>query len=222
MVKRLFDIVVSLVGLAALLPAMTLIALLVKLGSKGPVLYRGVRVGKNGTPFHILKYRTMVVAAENLGASSTAGDDPRITRTGAFLRKWKLDELPQLWNVFIGEMSFVGPRPQVQWAVDLYTMEERDLLTVRPGITDYASLVFRNEAEILRGSVDPDRDYLIKIAPAKVRLGLAYVRKHNLGIDLTIILATLGALAGVDPTWCLPQSERRSAPISAPESVLTS
>jgi lipopolysaccharide/colanic/teichoic acid biosynthesis glycosyltransferase len=138
------------------------------------------------------------------------------------LRKWKLDELPQLWNVFVGEMSFVGPRPQVQWAVDLYTPEERDLLNVRPGITDYASLVFRNEAEILRGSEDPDRDYLIKIAPTKIRLGLLYVRKHNLATDLAIIVATLGAVAGVDPSWCLPFSERRTTSHSAPESVLTS
>ena len=206
MAKRLFDIVFSLAGLLVMLPVMALLALLIKVGSKGPVLYRGLRVGKDGKLFHILKYRTMVVDAESVGASSTAGDDPRITPIGAFLRKWKLDELPQLLNVLRGEMSFVGPRPQVQWAVDLYTPEERQLLSVRPGITDYASLVFRNEAEILRGSTDPDRDYLVKIAPTKIRLGLEYVRRHNLATDLSILFATLGALSGIDPGWCLRQT----------------
>jgi lipopolysaccharide/colanic/teichoic acid biosynthesis glycosyltransferase len=141
----------------------------------------------------------MVVNAEKLGASSTAEDDARTTRLGRFLRRWKLDELPQLINVVKGEMSFVGPRPQVQWAVDLYTEEEKALLAVRPGITDYASIRFHNEGEILRGSKDPDKDYLEKIAPEKTRLGLKYVRNHSLWIDLKIILASLWLVAGGDP-----------------------
>jgi lipopolysaccharide/colanic/teichoic acid biosynthesis glycosyltransferase len=115
-----------------------------------------------------------------------------------------LDEVPQLINVLSGDMSFVGPRPQVQWAVDLYTPEERDLLTVRPGITDYASLVFRNEGEILRGSEDPDKDYLEKIAPAKARLGLIYVHTRSLWLDLKILIATALVGLGIDPGWCLP------------------
>jgi lipopolysaccharide/colanic/teichoic acid biosynthesis glycosyltransferase len=184
------------------------IALWIKLDSKGPVFYRGKRVGRGGKQFHILKFRSMVVDAERIGASSTSDDDPRITRPGKFIRRCKLDELPQLINVFLGEMSMVGPRPQVQWAVDLYTDVERSLLGVRPGITDYSSLVYRNEGEILRGSTDPDKDYLEKIAPGKIQLGLLYVRTHNLWIDVKIILATALAIPGIDPLWCLPPSER--------------
>jgi lipopolysaccharide/colanic/teichoic acid biosynthesis glycosyltransferase len=204
MLKRLFDIALSLFGLALLLPVMAVLAVLIKLDSKGPVFYRGLRVGRGGKPFAMLKFRTMVVDAEKIGASSTAEDDPRITRMGRFLRRFKLDELPQLWNVLLGQMSFVGPRPQVQWAVDLYTREERALLDVRPGITDYASLRFRNEGEILKGSTDPDKDYLEKIAPEKIRLGLEYVRRHSVLTDVKIILATVGALLGGDPSWCFP------------------
>ena len=155
----------------------------------------------------MLKFRTMVADAERIGASSTAADDNRITHAGMFLRAHKLDELPQLINVLRGEMSLVGPRPQVQWAVDLYTSEERHLLDLRPGITDYASIRFRNEGEILRGSTDPDRDYIEQIAPGKMRLGLKYVRTNSLFVDLKILLATVLALVGRDPDWCLPRGE---------------
>jgi lipopolysaccharide/colanic/teichoic acid biosynthesis glycosyltransferase len=148
-------------------------------------------VGLGGITFRILKFRTMVVEAEKSGGSSTPEDDPRITRVGHMLRRWKLDEAPQLINVVRGEMSLVGPRPQVRWAVDLYTPEERRLLSVRPGITDWASVRFRNEAEILRGSDDPDRLYLEKIAPEKIRLGLWYVDNQTFLEDLRIIFATL-------------------------------
>jgi lipopolysaccharide/colanic/teichoic acid biosynthesis glycosyltransferase len=153
----------------------------------------------------MLKFRTMIVDAERVGPSSTAGDDPRITRPGRFMRRLKLDELPQLLNVLVGDMSFVGPRPQVQWAVDLYSSEERHLLDVRPGITDWASLLFRNEGEILAGSSDPDRDYLEKIAPLKIKLGLHYVYHRSFIVDLEIILATALSVVGVDPAWCLPR-----------------
>jgi lipopolysaccharide/colanic/teichoic acid biosynthesis glycosyltransferase len=127
-----------------------------------------------------------------------------LTSAGRFLRRFKLDELPQLINVVRGEMSFVGPRPQVEWAVKLYNSEEQALLSVRPGITDFASLRFRNEGEILRGSIDPDRDYMEKIAPHKIRLGLYYVRHYSFTVDIKIIAATLLSLGGVDPSWCLP------------------
>ena len=148
--------------------------------------------------------------AEQLGASSTADDDPRITRVGSWLRRYKLDEVPQLINVLFGDMSFVGPRPQVQWAVELYTPEERALLSVRPGITDYASLLFRNEGELLRGSKDPDKDYLEKITPAKTRLGLIYVQTRSFWLDLKLLVATLLVAFGVDPTWCFPNTASKN------------
>jgi lipopolysaccharide/colanic/teichoic acid biosynthesis glycosyltransferase len=141
----------------------------------------------------------MVVDAERLGASSAVEDDPRITRIGGFLRRYKLDEVAQVFNVLTGNMSLVGPRPQVQWAVDLYSDEERQLLSVRPGITDYASIKFRNEGGILQGSADPDRDYLEKIAPEKIRLGLGYVRNRSLWLDVKIIAATLWGILGGNP-----------------------
>ena len=189
--KRLLDYTVAGVGLVLLAPLLLVLALVIRLGSPGPVFYRGERVGLGGITFRILKFRTMVVEAEKSGGSSTPEDDPRITRVGHMLRRWKLDEAPQLINVVRGEMSLVGPRPQVRWAVDLYTPEERRLLSVRPGITDWASVRFRNEAEILRGSDDPDRLYLEKIAPAKIRLGLWYVDNQTFLEDLRIIFATL-------------------------------
>jgi lipopolysaccharide/colanic/teichoic acid biosynthesis glycosyltransferase len=142
----------------------------------------------------MLKFRSMIVNAEAVGGSSTPDDDPRVTKVGRFLRGAKLDELPQLINVLKGDMSFVGPRPQVQWAVDRYTPEERLVLTVRPGITDYASLRFANEGEILKGSTDPDRDYMEKIHPEKMRLSLEYVRSRSFATDLAIIGRTLGAV----------------------------
>ena len=201
---RAFDIACSLVGLIITAPVLLLVAVWVKLESRGPVFYLGTRVGLRGRPFRIFKFRSMIVDAEKVGGSTAPEDDPRITRTGKLMRKYKLDELPQLLNVLRGDMSFVGPRPQVQWLVDLYTNEERELLSVRPGITDYASVVFRNQSELLRGSTDPDKDYLEKVEPEKIRLGLYYVRTHSIWADLKIILATVGAILGKDPAWCLP------------------
>jgi lipopolysaccharide/colanic/teichoic acid biosynthesis glycosyltransferase len=142
----------------------------------------------------MLKFRTMVVNADKIGGSSTPDDDQRITRVGRFLRRYKLDELPQLINVVRGEMSLVGPRPQVKWAVDLYTPEERRVLTVKPGITDYASLRFPNEGEILKGSTDPDRDYMEKIHPEKMRLSLEYIELRSMRVDIGIIFQTLLAI----------------------------
>jgi len=194
MLKRTFDIVFSFLGLTLVLPLFLIIAYLIKKEDSGPVLYRGTRVGRHGRPFKMLKFRTMVVNADSLGGSSTPDDDIRITKIGRFLRDKKLDELPQLMNVFRGEMSFVGPRPQVPWAVKLYNEEEKLLLSVRPGITDYASIKFRNEAEILKGSKDPDKEYLQMIAPEKIRLGLEYVKNHSFLIDMKIIFSTLKAM----------------------------
>lgn len=194
MAKRGFDVVVAGVGLIVLSPVLAVIALTTKANSKGPVFYRGRRVGLGGRRFDILKFRTMVANAEKIGGSSTPEDDPRVTSVGRMLRRYKLDELPQLWNVLIGEMSFVGPRPQVEWAVNRYTPEERLVLSVKPGITDYASLRFANEGEILKGSTDPDKDYMEKIHPEKMRLSLEYVRSRSFRGDLSIIAETLGAV----------------------------
>ena len=192
--KRLFDLVASLVALVLLSPLMAVLAWRIKSYDGGPVLYAGRRVGKDGKPFGMYKFRSMVLNADKIGGSSTPDDDPRITPIGKVLRKYKLDELPQLLNVVKGEMSLVGPRPQVQWAVDLYTPEQRGVLTVPPGITDYASVRFPNEGEILKGSTDPDRDYMEKIHPEKMRLSLEYVRQRSLLTDVKVIAQTFLAI----------------------------
>lgn len=210
MLKRSLDIGLSLLGLVVLAPALVATAVWIKLDSPGPVFYRGRRSGRGGRPFEILKFRSMVIEADKVGASSTAEDDPRITRVGAVIRRLKIDELPQLLNVLRGEMSLVGPRPQVQWAVDRYDDEERALLKVRPGITDWASLYYRNEGEILCGSTDPDADYLRLIAPGKTRLGLLYVHNHTLVTDLRIIVATALSVLGIDPDWCFGPLQREA------------
>ena len=186
------------------------IAVAIFTNDRKDVFYRGHRVGRDGRAFEMLKFRTMRVDADRIGPSSTSNDDPRITRVGKLLRATKLDELPQLWNVVRGEMSIVGPRPQVQWAVELYSNEEKRLLTVRPGITDYASIAFRNEGEILAGSTDPDADYLKLIAPRKIELGVYYVNNITFRSDLKIIAATVLAIFGKDPDWALPSWWRHS------------
>jgi lipopolysaccharide/colanic/teichoic acid biosynthesis glycosyltransferase len=191
MIKRLFDLFWSAAGLFLLAPVLIGLSLAIKITSPGPLFYRGERIGLKGRPFRIYKFRTMVVDADKIGGSSTPEDDPRVTRVGKFLRKYKLDELPQLLNVLSGEMSLVGPRPQVAWAVEKYTSEERAVLDVQPGITDWASLKFANEGEILKGSADPDRDYWEKIHPEKMSLALDYARNHTLLMDIRIIVATI-------------------------------
>jgi lipopolysaccharide/colanic/teichoic acid biosynthesis glycosyltransferase len=192
--KRVIDLLISGVGLVVLSPALVAVALWIKLDSPGPVFHRGLRVGQDESKFRMLKFRSMVQNAHLIGGTSTPEDDPRITRAGKFLRKHKLDELPQLLNVFRGEMSLVGPRPQVPWAVDLYTPEEKTILRVKPGITDYASLFFRDEGEILRGSINPDKDYLEKIHPEKMRLSLEYARTHSVWLDCKILARTVAAV----------------------------
>jgi lipopolysaccharide/colanic/teichoic acid biosynthesis glycosyltransferase len=192
--KRLFDIVVSFCGLLLISPLLAACAVWIIFDSAGPVFYRGVRAGRLGRSFGIWKLRTMVLDAEQIGGAETPANDPRITRAGHFLRKYKLDELPQLLNVLKGEMSLVGPRPEVMDEVICYTAEEKNLLLVRPGITDWASIRFRDEDEILRGSTDPHRAYHELIRPEKVRLGLHYVQHRSFAMDLHILWLTLLAV----------------------------
>jgi lipopolysaccharide/colanic/teichoic acid biosynthesis glycosyltransferase len=199
LLKRVIDVLAAASGLLVLLPVMAAISIAIRLQTRGPALYRGARVGKDGREFNIIKFRSMRLDAERLGGSSTSADDPRVTPIGAVLRRYKLDELPQLWNVLVGDMSLVGPRPQVPWAVRGYQPHERILLTVRPGITDPASLRFADEGELLRGSPDPDKTYFELIHPEKMRLSIDYVTNRTLWRDMTIILATLAAAAGWRP-----------------------
>jgi lipopolysaccharide/colanic/teichoic acid biosynthesis glycosyltransferase len=192
--KRLFDILSSAAGLVVLSPVLLWIAWRIKREDGGPIFYRGARTGLGGKPFRIFKFRTMVINADKIGPSSTSGEDPRITRIGARLRRFKLDELPQLLNVVKGEMSVVGPRPEVKQFTDIYTDEEKQILTVRPGITDWASIWNCDEAAVLAGSPDPDKAYLELIRPTKIKLQLKYVRSASLLTDLKIIFLTLQAL----------------------------
>jgi len=192
--KRSIDVVGAAAGLVLLSPLLLAIGAAIKLDSPGPIWYRGTRVGRNGKLFSMWKFRSMVMDADRRGGSSTPEDDPRVTRVGARLRRYKLDELPQLLNVLRGDMSLVGPRPQVPWAVAMYSEDERRVLTVRPGMTDYASLAFINEGEILRGSADPDRDYFEKIHPHKMRLSLKYVDEQSFRTDARILAATFAGI----------------------------
>ena len=191
MLKRLFDLILSAAGILLLSPFFVITAVLIKLDSKGPVFYRGVRVGKNGKPFRIYKFRTMVADVDRIGGSSTPEDDPRITRIGGLLRKFKLDELPQLLNVLEGDMSFVGPRPEVSFYVNMFKEEEKVILNVKPGITDWASLWNSNEGAVLAGSSDPEKIYMEKIRPEKIKLQLKYIKEQSFSVDLKIIFLTL-------------------------------
>jgi len=194
MLKRLFDIIFSLIGLVVLFPFFLFIGILIKSGSRGPVFYRGVRIGRFGKPFKIYKFRTLVVNAERIGGPSTAGDDFRITKIGKILRKYKLDELPQLIDVLRGKMSFVGPRPEVPFYANMFTEEEKTILSIRPGITDWASLWNSNEGTILAGSPDPEKTYQEKIRPKKIELQLKYIKEKSFATDLRIVLQTLKKL----------------------------
>lgn len=193
MAKRIFDFTFALVGLIVTSLIFALVAILIKLESKGAVFYRGIRVGRYGKPFRIFKFRSMVQDAERIGASSTGDSDARVTRCGRIIRKFKLDELSQLINVLIGDMSLVGPRPEVQKFVDMYMEEEKEILTVRPGITDWSSIKFHNEGEIIEASgiKNADEAYALLIRPEKLRLQLKYVRERNLWVDIKIIISTV-------------------------------
>lgn len=190
--KRAFDLVVSGLALVVALPILAIVALVVRFDTPGPILFRQVRVGRYGRPFEILKFRTMADRPATIGHEITFHRDPRITRSGTFLRHWKLDELPQLWNVFRGDMSIVGPRPEVPRYVALYSEQDRALvLSVRPGITDPASIKYRSESEMLSGADDPEKLYREVILPDKVSLAVEYARTVSLGRDIAIIGQTL-------------------------------
>lgn len=191
MTKRAFDGVVSAVFLVLLAPILALISLLVLCEDGLPIIYRGTRAGRYGRPIQVAKFRTMVKNAEDKGGSSTSCTDPRITRVGAFLRRHKLDELPQLWTVLAGDMSLVGPRPEVMEYVEMYTHEETAILQLRPGLTDWATLWNVDEGAALAGEADPDAAYIERIRPTKLKLQLEYARRHTLIVDLKILAWTL-------------------------------
>ncbi len=191
LIKRAFDLVFALVALAVLLPVLLVFALAVALTSPGGAFFRQVRVGRNGRAFRLLKFRSMRPDSEAKGQLTIGGRDPRITSVGYFLRKTKLDELPQLVNVLVGDMSIVGPRPEVPRYVALYTPEQRQVLSVRPGITGMASMDYVDENELLARSTDPERTYIEEVMPAKIALDLRYVRERSFWLDLRIIASTI-------------------------------
>jgi lipopolysaccharide/colanic/teichoic acid biosynthesis glycosyltransferase len=190
--KRLVDITFSSIALLFLAPVMVLLMILIRLDSRGPAIFRQQRVGKDFKPFLLLKLRSMT--AESTGSQITCGNDSRITRIGALLRKSKLDEIPQFWNVLRGDMSIVGPRPEVPDFVDVFRNDYKEILRVRPGITDRASIQFRSEAEILGSCVEPLKYYTDVILPAKIRLAKEYVQSASLKTDFLLIVDTIAAL----------------------------
>lgn len=188
--KRLFDIIASGLGLIVLSPLFAILAVWIKADSKGPVFYRQVRVGKGNRDFRLFKFRSMRPDSDKLGLITVGGRDPRVTRSGYYIRKYKLDEFPQLINVFIGDMSLVGPRPEVRKYVDMYTPEQMRVLDVRPGITSLASIRYRNENDILAASEDPDKTYIEQVMPDKLAIDIEYVSKASLFTDIKLIFST--------------------------------
>ena len=188
---RFFDFILSLVGLVVLAPIFIVLVIWIKIDSKGPVFYKQVRVGQSGIDFGLFKFRSMVVDADKKGLITVGGRDPRITRSGYFIRKYKLDELPQLINVLVGDMSLVGPRPEVRKYVDLYTDEQQKVLSVKPGITDYASIEYMDENEILGKSSDPEKTYIEEIMPEKIKYNMKYIQNKNVSEYFKIIFLTL-------------------------------
>ena len=188
--KRAFDIIASGLGLIVLSPLFLVLAIWIKLDSKGPVFYRQVRVGYKNKDFRIFKFRSMRVGSDKGSLVTIGGHDPRVTRSGYFIRKFKFDELPQLINVFVGDMSLVGPRPEVRHYVDYWTPEQMHVLDVRPGITDPASIKFRNENELMEKAEDPEKYYIEVIMQEKIKLYLEYVEKHSFWYDLGLIFKT--------------------------------
>ena len=188
--KRFFDVFASGLGILVLSPLFLILAVWIKLDSEGPVFYRQVRVGRNNRDFRIFKFRSMRVGSDKGSLVTIGGRDPRITRSGYFIRKFKLDELPQLINVFVGDMSLVGPRPEVRHYVDYWTPEQMHVLDVRPGITDPASIRFRNENELMEKAENPEEYYINVIMQEKLKLYLEYVRNHSFWGDIGLILKT--------------------------------
>ncbi len=188
--KRLFDIFASGIGLLVLSPLFLVVAIWIKCDSKGPVFYKQQRVGRGNKDFWLYKFRSMRPGSDKQGLITVGGRDPRVTRSGYFIRKYKLDELPQLINVFIGDMSLVGPRPEVRKYVEMYTPAQMHVLDVRPGITDLASIRYRNENELLEQADDPDRYYVEVIMQDKLKINLEYVAKHSFWYDIKLIFMT--------------------------------
>lgn len=188
--KRLFDIIASGLGLIVLSPLFAVLAVWIKADSKGPVFYRQTRVGRNNRDFRLYKFRSMRPDSDRLGLITVGGHDPRVTRSGYYIRKYKLDEFPQLINVFIGDMSLVGPRPEVRKYVDMYTPEQMRVLSVRPGITSLASIRYRNENDILAAAEDPNRCYVEQVMPDKLAIDLEYVDRATLWNDIRLIFST--------------------------------
>ncbi len=195
MLKRLFDILASAIGLLLLLPILLLLSVLILLDSRGGVFYKQVRVGKNNVDFELFKFRTMRPQSDAKGLITVGARDPRITSIGYYLRKYKLDELPQLINVLLGNMSLVGPRPEVRKYVSMYNAEQLKVLSVKPGITDLASLQYFDENEILGKSQNPDKDYIETIMPAKLALNLQYINNQGMMSDVKIIVQTIARIA---------------------------
>jgi lipopolysaccharide/colanic/teichoic acid biosynthesis glycosyltransferase len=188
---RLLDIFFSVIGILLLSPLLLIIGILIKLTSKGPFLYKQERVGYFNSDFKVFKFRTMKVNSDKLGLLTVGGRDPRITNIGYYLRKYKLDELPQLFNVVLGQMSLVGPRPEVRKYVSLYTLEQQKILTIKPGITDWASIIYREENSILEKSKDPEADYINIIVPDKIKYNLIFIEKYNSVEYIKIIFVTI-------------------------------
>jgi len=196
MLKRTFDIFCSLIGLLLLMPFFILIGLAIIINSGLPIFYFQTRVGKNNKDFKLFKFRTMHLNADKKGLLTVGGRDPRVTAIGYYLRKYKLDELPQLFNVLFGTMSLVGPRPEVRKYVDLYTSDQQRVLLVKPGITDFASLEYINENDLLAASSNPEETYIKEIMPAKLALNLKYIDAQSFGVDVKVILDTIKKIIG--------------------------
>ena len=192
--KRLFDILVSFIGLIIISPIFLILGIWIKLDSKGPIFYKQIRVGRGNRDFFLYKFRSMRVGADKSGLITVGGRDPRVTRSGYYIRKYKLDEFPQLINVLKGDMSLVGPRPEVRKYVEMYTPEQMHVLDVRPGITDLASIRYRNENELLEKAEDPDKYYIEVIMQDKLRINLEYVKNHSFLYDIKLIFGTFWAI----------------------------
>jgi lipopolysaccharide/colanic/teichoic acid biosynthesis glycosyltransferase len=194
LLKRAFDIVCSLIGIIILLPFFILISFLIIIDSRGGMFYKQIRVGKNNQDFFLLKFRTMQTDADKKGLLTVGNKDSRVTGVGYYLRKYKIDELPQLFNVLMGSMSLVGPRPEVRKYVDLYTAQQKQVLNLKPGITDYASMEYVNENEILAKATHPEQTYINEIMPHKLSLNLKYIEQQGFVTDLNIIFKTIGKI----------------------------
>lgn len=192
--KRLVDILLSLFGLLVLLPFFVVAAVAIVLDSKGGVFFLQTRVGKDNKDFKLFKFRTMGVDAERMGQLTIGGNDSRITRVGHFLRRYKLDELPQLLNVLLGDMSLVGPRPEVRRYVDLYTPEQQQVLSIKPGLTDYASIKYADESELLAKAENPEQFYIETVMPDKLAINLKYIKSRSLAMDMGILFKTIGKI----------------------------